>query len=197
MNTKPLIITIGGNIGCGKSTMISKLDYLECYQEPIEKWGSWLDLFYTDPKKNAFGFQMKILLEFLYDFGSKKKVLTERSPYDALYIFTKVLKEGGYLSYMEYNLFKDYTEKFGWKPDVYIYLRVSPEICLERITKRSRGCECGVTLEYLQQLHDAHEEYVKVLEKTGTTVHEVNNELEDTNVTLSKINHLINLLNYS
>ena len=173
-----MIVTIGGNIGCGKSTVIQQLknnypSFL-VYQEPIENWGSWLDLFYTDPNKHAFGFQMKVFLEFMYPIKDNDKiVITERSPYDSLYIFSKTLKDNGTMSYMEYNLFYEYLQKFGWKPDVYIYMRIDPELCFKRIKERSRGCECGITLKYLQQLHNAHEAYIKLLKDLSTEVHEI------------------------
>ena len=41
-----------------------------------------------------------------------------------------------------------------------MHLDVSPEEALERITKRSRGCETGITLEYLQGLHAAYEQFI-------------------------------------
>ena len=41
-----------------------------------------------------------------------------------------------------------------------MHLDVSPEEALERITTRARGCETGITLEYLQGLHAAYEAFI-------------------------------------
>ena len=68
------VITIGGNIGCGKTTVLSNLSKeWTVFKEPLEKWGSWLDLFYTNPQRYAFSFQMKILHDFLYFTPAQKR----------------------------------------------------------------------------------------------------------------------------
>ena len=38
------------------------------------------------------------------------------------------------------------------KPNIIIHLDVTPEESLRRIKMRSRGCETGITLEYLTQV---------------------------------------------
>lgn len=41
-----------------------------------------------------------------------------------------------------------------------VYLRTSPEIVYERMKKRGRSEESLVPLEYLQQLHELHENWL-------------------------------------
>ena len=41
-----------------------------------------------------------------------------------------------------------------------IYLRCDPKICHQRIKKRNREGEQSIPLEYLQKVHDRHEEWV-------------------------------------
>ncbi|PSN31102.1 Deoxynucleoside kinase [Blattella germanica] len=41
-----------------------------------------------------------------------------------------------------------------------VYLHTKPEVVLERIKVRERKEECSVSLEYLQQLHKLHEEWL-------------------------------------
>ena len=158
-----MIVTIGGNIGCGKSTVLAKLKQkkLEVFTEPIEKWGSWLDLFYSNKPRYSFPFQMKILIDFLYleKTTEQSLLITERSPQDSLNVFSKALVDSKELSYMEYNLLKEYADKIGWVPDVYIYLRTSPEVCKDRMDSRNRVCENGVTLDYLREIHTKYERF--------------------------------------
>ena len=78
------------------------------------------------------------------------------------------------LSHMEYNLFADYVHKIGWKPDYYIYLRADPGVCFERIHKRSRNAENGVTLEYIKTVHEMYEKFTETLKNIGITVFVVN-----------------------
>ena len=162
------IITVGGNIGCGKSTLIENLretGYVT-YKEPIDKWGSWLDLFYTNPERYAFPFQMKILHDFMYFEKEQELVVTERSPLDSLYVFCKSLKDSKTLTHMEYNLFKEYVDSIGWKPHTYIYLKASPDVCVDRMRKRARNCETGVDPGYIEQIHNAYESFVNLLNES-------------------------------
>ena len=44
---------------------------------------------------------------------------------------------------------------FMKKPNIIVHLEVSPEESMRRIKARSRDCETGITLKYLQDLHTA------------------------------------------
>jgi len=48
----------------------------------------------------------------------------------------------------------------GLIPDGFIYLAASPETCMRRMKLRGRGEEGGVSLEYLENLHAKHEEWL-------------------------------------
>lgn len=154
-----MIITIGGNIGSGKSTVISKLNHrhTDVVMEPVTEWGPWLDLFYDDPANNAFGFQMKVLLEFSKIMSNKKKnCITERSPQDSLHVFAKTLLEQNQLTKDEYALFEDYVNTIAWKPDVYIYIHTPVDVCFDRINLRGRCCENTIDKSYLHHLDNNH-----------------------------------------
>lgn len=189
------IVTIGGNIGCGKSTLITELAKQHTtFKEPLEKWGSWLDLFYTNPERYAFSFQMKILHDFLYftpeQQGSNEMVITERSPLDSLYVFCKALKESKTITHMEYNLFKEYVDTIGWKPQTFVYLRTTPDICVKRMRERARQCETGVDDTYIQQIHDMYESFVSMLQDDPeVTVHVI-----DANVSAQEVKEKINTI---
>ena len=45
-------------------------------------------------------------------------------------------------------------------PDGFIYLRAQPDTCMNRMMKRSRNEETGVGIEYLQDLHQRHEDWL-------------------------------------
>ena len=44
--------------------------------------------------------------------------------------------------------------------DGFIYLRADPATCAGRMAKRGRPEEQGVTIDYLNQLHDKHEAWL-------------------------------------
>ena len=45
-------------------------------------------------------------------------------------------------------------------PDGFIYLRATPDICMNRLKRRQRTEEGGVTLDYLMGLHQKHEDWL-------------------------------------
>ena len=159
------IIAIGGNIGCGKSTLIERLkNVYPCYSEPIELWQPWLNMFYKDQQKYALGLQIQILKEYSKLINSAKDkdvVIFERSSLDNIFIFAKNLLESGTLHDFEYDLVKDLHDVLNIpKPDIYIYLKTDPGVCIERIKERSRGCESGIPDEYIHKLHEKYEEFI-------------------------------------
>ena len=83
-------------------------------------------------------------------------------------IFAKVLYEDGNMEEREYktylNLFKSMSN-FMKKNTLIIHLDCKPEESLERIKKRARGCETGITLEYLTKLYNGYEEFIKQISK--------------------------------
>ena len=57
------------------------------------------------------------------------------------------------------DLFKNMSN-FMKKPNIIVHLDVSPEEAMDRIRVRARGCETGITIEYLIALHAAYEEFI-------------------------------------
>jgi len=175
------IISIGGNIGSGKSTLMNTLQDTariskqmqktwKIIPEPVDKWGNWLNLFYTDMSKYSFGFQMKILYEYMFVKTLKTNVITERSPMDSIYVFANLLLLKSVLSNDEMELLRNFNSRVGWKPDVYVYIKSDPEVCYARVKERSRECETDVSLEYLKEVHQSYEEFVFNLSKVPVDI---------------------------
>jgi deoxyadenosine/deoxycytidine kinase len=60
-------ISIDGNIGCGKSSILERLCKdmrYPVFLEPVKDWTSWLHLFYKDPARWGLSFNIKVLLSF-------------------------------------------------------------------------------------------------------------------------------------
>lgn len=177
MNNQTTLISIGGNIGSGKSTLIQTLTETGrisnsiqknwvILSEPIERWGPWLKLFYDHMVKHAFGFQMKVMYEYMFvkALNKKKNVITERSPMDSVFVFGNHLQEKGILQDHEYCLLKKFYEEIGWKPHIYIYISSDPEVCYNRIVERKRQCESDISIDYLKELNIQYEKFVKSLQ---------------------------------
>lgn len=170
-----MLVSVVGNIGCGKSTVLGHLHAPPqrlTVPEPLDRWKTWLDAFYAQPEQFAFGLQMKILLEHTRRPSipsSAIVTIVERSPEDALHVFARVLTEGFCMTELEYELLREYTERLGWVPDVCVYLRLDPQTCLARVRTRSRTCEKQVDLDYLQKIHDKYETWVEDVRRQGRT----------------------------
>lgn len=187
------ILSIMGNIGSGKSTLIHNLNDLgyNVVQEPIHKWGDWLDLFYQNPSKYAFSFQMKVLIDFEFDDIKQSLTIVERSPLESKEVFAKTLLQDKKINTLEYDLLCNYHDKIAWKPNAILYLKLSPEECMNRINKRSRECETGISLEYLKQLHQNYYEFVN--RNNNIPIFEIDAN-QDENQVKSEVFKVLNLL---
>lgn len=154
-------ICIEGNIGSGKSTLITRLcqeKRMPVFLEPVDEWKEWLSLFYTNPERWGMAFNLQVLLTFNQWKDNVFPAIYERSPISNRYVFTQIGFEEGRLNKLELNLFHTMYTKLGWKPNVIIYVRTSPEVSLQRMQKRARSCESTVPLEYLTAIHNKHDE---------------------------------------
>ena len=59
-----------------------------------------------------------------------------------------------------FNIFCNYLHT----PDILVFLNCKPEEALRRVRVRARGCETGMTVEYLRALRDAYEEWLADIE---------------------------------
>jgi deoxyadenosine/deoxycytidine kinase len=181
------IFSVEGNIGSGKSTLLqtlkTQLETLNGYQiiylqEPVSSWNSIVDLegktiiehFYADQKKYAFSFQMMAYITRLTQLKNainsapdESIIITERCLYTDRNIFAKMLYDSKIMDHIEYtiymkwfNEFIDYTKLSGL-----IYIETTPEVCAERVTKRSRSGEEQIPLAYLTSCHEYHNDWLK------------------------------------
>lgn len=180
-----MIVLVEGNISASKSTVVQALDG-EKFPEPLEKENPFLSLFYKDPKR--YGTEMQ-LYTLMYRYRQWKEAqarglnnpdsifLLDRSLFfDAC--FAKVNRDLGNISDDEWRLYfmaHETLQEQIYFPDLCIWLRVSPEVCLERIKLRNRGCETGVSLEYLKQIEAAYCEVMSTF-RNKCLVIEVNGE---------------------
>jgi len=164
------IITIDGNIGSGKSSILNYLHKtykISIDLEPVESWNTYLSNMY-DKNIDIFNFQVRIWLDRCWiQEKSDKITLMERSPYFIKNTFIKIAYELKMINDNEYNILLDLHKKTDtlWTSNIYIYLRSNPENCYKKLRKRNRTCEKNITEDYIKKLHQSHEEnYKKGLE---------------------------------
>ena len=195
------IISIEGNIGSGKSTLVSYLKQFSkkkyiFLQEPVDEWSSICDKdgesilshFYRDSKTYSFQFQMMAyisrlnLLRNVIKENSNAVIITERCLYTDKFVFAKMLYDKGDMTDIEYTIYNTWFSSFidDIEPCGIIYIKTSPEKSYERIVKRNRTGE-QIPLEYLQNCHDYHENW---LNNTATSLikYDGNVEMDDNNI---------------
>ncbi|CAF1238416.1 unnamed protein product [Adineta ricciae] len=133
-------------------------------------------MLYNDPHRWGFTFQAnaQMSLAKLHQQPAKAPVkVMERSIYSARYCFVENLYKNKILQPVEYEILKDCFEVLvsndSCHLDLIVYLRTSPETCLERIKTRNRPEEHSITLDYLYQLHECHEQWLSSETRTMKT----------------------------
>lgn len=165
-----MIIAIEGNIGAGKTTLSYEFRNKAWHvlKEPVEQWHingqNMLDAYYEKPKEMAYLFQQVTL-------STKTKQLLSLHAADWCFdrslaadlLFAKVQHTNGYFTDLEFAVYEEmYQLCKSVTPavDYYIYLKTPVDICMERIKRRNRSCEQGITKEYLAQLEAEHDAWL-------------------------------------
>ena len=219
--TSPLLVSIDGNIGSGKSTTWDLLkeayagrDDVHFVEEPVDSWHDIIDEhgvpiltnFYKDKKAYAFRFQMMAYISRLAllrrtvreNAGRCRIIITERSVETDRNIFAKMLYDSGDIAQDEYTIYNMWFEEFVRDMPVagVVYIRADPDTCMERINKRGRAGET-IPLEYIQMCHDCHDEWINSDMTCKKLVIDANPEIEvatNANDRISKIIRFIDAL---
>lgn len=197
-----LLISIEGNIGSGKSTLVSKMREEFKYNkkiyfldEPVNEWFTIKDednvnilsRFYEDTKKYAFSFQMMAyitrisMLRKAIRENPNRIFITERSVFTDKNVFAKMLHEDGLITKMDYEIYTRWFDEFIESLDMkIIYVNTSPSKCYERVIKRNREGET-ISLDYLEKCGNYHNswlnQYSDILEFDGNN--DKNNSREE------------------
>lgn len=177
-----MIITIDGNIGSGKSSILTYLHKhykIPIDLEPIEKWEPFLNKIYKE-KTGFFNFQIRIWRDraWIQEKEESSSIVIERSPYFIKNVFIKYLYNLKLITSNEYeNLMSLHkiTENL-WSDNVYIYLSSNYKNCHTRIKTRGRECEKNIEEDYLKSLHDLHEETYLMSLKSKLNIYMINVE---------------------
>jgi deoxyadenosine/deoxycytidine kinase len=162
-------VAIAGNIGVGKSTLVSllcqRLEWQPFY-EPVAD-NPYLADFYRDMSSWSFHSQIFFLAHRLRThrqlLDHPTSVIQDRSVYEDAEVFAQNLYLNGLIAERDYKTYWELYQVLGEflpPPDLVVYLRASPATLLRRIVQRGRDYERTITAEYLQQLNDLYEAWV-------------------------------------
>lgn len=166
-------VTIAGNIGVGKSTLVGILAEEFGWQPYYELVADhpYLDDYYLDRERWGFHSQIWFLSQryeqHLEIADTPISVCQDRSIYEDYEVFVKGLLEQRIFSHRDFRtyrrLFQSLTSSIT-SPTLLVYLNASVPTLLERINGRSRPYEHAIPFEYLAQLNRRYEEWLRRFE---------------------------------
>jgi deoxyadenosine/deoxycytidine kinase len=102
-----------------------------------------------------------------------------------------MLYDSGKIEEIEYSIYLRWFDEFSENTiDGIIYIKTTPETCLERIKKRDRKGEENLSLEYLNDCHRYHEKWIG---ESDVPVLYLDGQPEQSNDHIVKINNFIAL----
>ncbi len=161
------LILVAGNIGAGKTSITERIGARMGFDTGYESVSDnpYLPDFYRDMKVWSFHLQVFFLghraQQHLDLAKGPKSAILDRSIYEDAYIFARALHHMGNLSERDYKAYRRVFElvmRSLPSPDLLIYLKAPVSTLVQRIQKRGRDIESGISAEYLSLLDHFYEE---------------------------------------
>jgi len=156
-------VVIEGNIGAGKTTLATRISEQFNARLILERFADnpFLPKFYENPEKYSFPLELSFLA------SRYRQLKEELEPQDLFRAFTvadyyfmkSLVFASSTLHGDEFNLYRTiFYIIYGSlpKPDIFVYLHLSPERLLNNIRKRGRDYEKSITGEYLQKIQESY-----------------------------------------
>jgi deoxyguanosine kinase len=184
LSQKASIISIEGNIGSGKSTLMAELrrefaglSHVVFLQEPVDDWNTvrdedgrtMLEKFYGNQERYSFSFQMMAYISRLATIRAATRenpgcvFISERCLHTDKYVFAKMLYDNNKIESVDYQIYNKWFDTFidDFEVTDLVYIKATAEMCLERVAKRGRDGEGGIPLAYLHACGDYHNHMMK------------------------------------
>ncbi len=170
--TKRLLI-VAGNIGAGKTSLTERIGARLKWQSAFESVADnpYLADFYQDMRSWSFHLQVFFLghraEQYLEIARSPQSAILDRSIYEDAHIFARALHHMGNLNERDYQAYRrvfDLVVASLPAPDLLIYLKAPVPVLIERIRRRGRDIETGITHEYLSLLESFYEDWLQTFD---------------------------------
>lgn len=166
-------VLMAGNIGTGKTSLTEligdQLGWRTAYESVADN--PYLPDFYADMKLWSFHLQVYFLGhradQHINLALNEHSAIIDRSIYEDAHIFARALHHMGNLTDRDYEAYlKIYQLILAVlpKPDLLIHLKAPVPVLMNRIRKRARDMETGVTVEYLSLLDRFYEEWIETFD---------------------------------
>ena len=178
----PILVTITGSIGAGKTTLlksVSKNENIVCVEEEIDKWkvvqSTNLLEEYTKYKRRCMEFQLHIIkninqlfVDVIHRTKGKQIILTDRGNEDPHKVFIPAMLQCEKIDNIQAEILTQTSIFMSDKyiPQYYIYLKSSPEKCIERISRRGRHEEFEMDMNYIKLLCSLYDNWLLPLDNS-------------------------------
>jgi deoxyadenosine/deoxycytidine kinase len=163
-------VLVAGNIGAGKTSLTerlaARLGWHAAYESVADN--PYLADFYADMRAWSFHLQVFFLghraAQHKALAGDRQSAIIDRSIYEDAFIFARALYEMNNMTerdYLSYRRLFDVVVDELPLPDLLIYLRAPAPVLMERINKRGRVIESGITADYLRLLDRYYDEWLR------------------------------------
>jgi deoxyadenosine/deoxycytidine kinase len=163
-------VLVAGNIGTGKTSLTERIGGRLGWRTAFEAVADnpYLADFYADMRQWSFHLQVFFLghraEQHLALANSPESAIADRSIYEDAHIFARVLHHLGNLNERDYQSYRavfDLVVAGLPHPDLLLYLRAPVPVLLDRIQRRGRSIESGITADYLTLLDTFYEEWME------------------------------------
>ena len=197
-----MIISVEGNIGSGKSTLVDNLkrhlsnkeiNYV-FVQEPVDIWSTITDKegepiltkFYRDQERYSFSFQMMAYISRLSILRKAVKanpdsvIITERCVHTDRNVFAQMLYDDDKILETDYQIYLRWFDEFIEDVPIYgfVYLQTSPETSFSRVQKRAREGEV-IPIEYLDRCNKYHDMWLDNIPDEKKILIDGNTDIEE------------------
>ena len=167
------LVVVAGNIGVGKTSLTerigSRLGWWTGFESVADN--PYLPDFYADMRSWSFHLQVFFLghraEQYLDAANDSRSSILDRSIYEDAFIFARALHHMGNLSerdYLAYRRLYDLVVGSLPPPNLLIYLKCPAEVLMERIRRRARNMETGITTDYLSLLDTFYDEWLNAFD---------------------------------
>ncbi len=164
------LVVVAGNIGVGKTSLTERIGSRLGWRTDFESVADnpYLPDFYADMRAWSFHLQIFFLGhradQYLEAARDPRPAILDRSIYEDAYIFCRALHHLGNLSerdYLSYRKLFDLVVSGLPSPNLLVYLKCPVEVLMNRIHRRARNMETGITADYLTLLESFYDEWLK------------------------------------
>ena len=164
---------VAGNIGVGKTSLTERLGARLNWRTGYESVADnpYLADFYGDMRAWSFHLQIFFLghraEQYLEAMNDARSAILDRSIYEDFHIFARALHHMGDFAerdYLGYRRLFELVVKSLPRPNLLIYLKAPVNVLMDRIRRRARDMETGITPEYLSLLDTFYDEWLSAFD---------------------------------